>query len=87
MTLSKRMQLIIRRTSMIAIPADGGLADGVRFLKDPTAMSNAIKEATVWVDAAINAIQEAPGGEDMGDDETVAGLLLDEIEQIKATRK
>jgi len=70
-------KLIIRRMTVLMIPDGGGFSDGLRALCNNP--SQYVKPATEWVEAAIKAVREAPG-EPSGDDEEIAGKILEAMD-------
>lgn len=53
-------KLVIRKMSMAAIPDGGGLADGMKFILNPSAMREGWINAQEWCEAAIAAVRSAP---------------------------
>ncbi len=75
-------KLIAHKMSLIMIPPDSkdGLAAGLAALSKPGNIAAVCREATTWVEAALNAVKEAPGGEQYKDDEEIAGIILTGVE-------
>ena len=84
--MSKRQQgpyvkkLIALRMSQLAVPKDGGFADGIAFLTNKDRILRIAREATDWAFAAIYAVKAAPGGKVYGDDEDIAKEILRQVE-------
>lgn len=74
-------KLIVRKMSLIAVPAGAGIGSALNFLTDPGAIGAAAREATEWVEMAIRLIREASGDNPWKDrsDEEIAGELLGRI--------
>lgn len=76
-------KLIGWKMSILAIPCGGTFVNGIHFLMNKDAIIAAAREATKWVEAAINAVREAKEPntwKDKSDDE-IAVMLLAEIEK------
>lgn len=73
-------KLIVTKMSSIAIPAGGGFADGIEFLKSSERIAAAAREATEWVTTALAAVRAAG---DRRTDEEIAGAILTRIEARK----
>jgi hypothetical protein len=71
-------RLIVAKMSRDAIPAGGGVADGIKFLSDPTAVLAGARVATQWVEEAIRLVREAadPNPWRQADDEAIAAEVL-----------
>ena len=76
-------KLIIRRMSMLMVPAGGSFADGVNVLSASNGISTFAREATEWVNAAIDEVKAASDNPYGNDDETIAGEILRQIEKKK----
>lgn len=78
-------KLIIEKMAADAIPAGGGLVDGIRFLSSREAVVNGAKRATEWVKLAICAVRTAcePNPWKNATDEEIAGEVLRQIEERK----
>lgn len=74
-------KLIIQKMSTDAIPADGGLADGLKFLSDPEAIIAGARKATEFVELAIKTVRESaePNPWKNASDEDIAGEILRQI--------
>lgn len=81
-------KLIIHKISLDAIPAGGGVADGIAFLSDKKKISAGFQSARSWVAAVIKAVRLAgePNPFKDADDETIAGEILKRIEEKKNGR-
>jgi hypothetical protein len=80
-------KLICRKMAQLMIPDGGGFADGLRELSDPSNIANRAREATSWVQQAINLVKSAPDNPYGGDDELIAGEILRQIEQRQAAKR
>jgi len=78
-------KLIASKMSRDAVPSGGGLADAIAFLTDSEKIRSGAKKATEWVNAAIQAVRDAaePNPYKNADDETIAGMILKQIEAKK----
>lgn len=74
-------KLIVHKMSRDAIPPGGGIAEGIKFLSDPSGMVEAAKKATKWVEVAIAAVRQAtdPNPWKNATDEEIAGELVKQI--------
>lgn len=72
-------KLVCHKMSVDAIPPNGGLMDGIRFLQGDIA--GAAREAQAWVRKAIDAVKAAPNNPYGDDDEVIAGEILRQIEE------
>lgn len=82
MPLSNIQRLEIERISQTM--ASGGIGSALSRMTRPAGddgLYEHILEARRWVAEALWAAKSAPGGERLGDDEAVAGLILDRIEE------
>lgn len=79
-------QLILWRVSYEAVPAGGGLADGIAWILDAEVRKRTFADAKVWVEGAIRVMKAE--FLDMSDqtDEFVAGRLLVHI-QLKRDKQ
>ena len=77
--------LIIHRMSVLMIPlgTKDGLAAGIRSLLGQGKVPKIAREATVWVELAIQAVRDAadPNPWRDKDDETIAGEILRGVEE------
>lgn len=76
-------RLIAARMSVLAIPPNGGLLDGVRFLSDRDALGRAAREAEAFARDAIAVMRLAADPNPWRDatDEEVAGEILRAVEE------
>jgi hypothetical protein len=76
-------RLIAHKMSLDAIPAGGGVADGLAFLTDKRKLTEGAERATKWVEGAIQLLRNAaePNPWKEADDETIAAHLLGQIEE------
>ena len=65
--------------SVDAIPPNGGLKDALKFLQNPQMIKEQYQKAEKWVYAAIQLIKQAPGGDEIGNDEEIATKILEKI--------
>jgi hypothetical protein len=78
--------LIAWRISSLAIPKDGGIADGIALFTTPGKLASVARDATRWVEAALSAVKAAPDNPHGGDDEAIAGAILDKINKARGPR-
>lgn len=78
-------QLIIMRMSNEAVPRGGGLNDALNFLSSRESIMRGMREATDWVQEAIELVRNAadPNPLKNASNETIAGELLRRIEEKK----
>lgn len=74
-------KLIASRMAVIAIPRNGGFQDGIAFLTNPAAITQAARDATEWVNDAVSAVKQSPNNPFGDDDEAIAGEVLRQIEE------
>lgn len=76
-------KLVIRKMAQDAIPAGGGLGDGIRFLTTPGALGKSWVEAAFWAERAFQQVREAaePNPWKTASDEEIAGELLRKAEE------
>jgi hypothetical protein len=81
-------RLVASKMSTDAVPSGCGIAAAVAFLTDPQKIKSGAAKATEWVNAAMRAIREAgePNQWKGADDEAIAGMLLNRIEEKKGHR-
>lgn len=81
-------KLIFLKMSLDAIPAGGGVADGIKFLSDPSGISKSLRAADEWVRNAILAVRNArePNPWREKPDEDIAGELMRKIEEKRSRR-
>jgi hypothetical protein len=77
-------RLVCQIAAKNAIPPNGGLMDGVRFIRDglQEGMRKAVDETFTYIDA----VRAAPGEYSGATDETIALEIIGEIEKRKAKR-
>lgn len=82
-------RLMILKMSGDAIPAGGGLADGIEFFMNPDKRRAIMKDAALFVVDAIKVIRGAgdPNPWRNADDETVAGEILRRMEERRVGSK
>ena len=68
-----------------AIPANGGLVDGLKFLSSKESIASGAKAASEWTQAALLAVRQAaePNPWKNATDEEIAAEILRKIEQKK----
>ncbi len=78
-------RLVVHRMSQQAVPAGGGLADGLKFLSDPKGVSDAARTATEWVEEAIVSVRNAMGRNPWlhSSDEDIAAEILRRLKKIE----
>jgi hypothetical protein len=80
-------RLLARVVARRAIPSGGGLADGINFIKDQNRFKQVHRESLAWIDEAINVIRSAPDNCYGDDEETIAGVIVDEVEKAINERR
>lgn len=73
-------KLIAHRMSQQIVPPGGGLADAIGAMVEPGKLLAVSREATTWVEAAIQAVKSAPDCR-FEDDEAIAGEILSKISE------
>lgn len=78
-------RLIAARMAVLAVPANGGILDAVRFLNDRDALGRAAREAQAFASDAIAAMRAAADPNPWRDatDEEIAGGILQAVEERK----
>lgn len=80
-------KLIIRKMSLLMVPASTpkgkGMEMAVNALRKPGNIGATAREATAWVEAALEAVRSAPDNPYGDDDEAIAGEILRQIEEKK----
>lgn len=86
--ISNVRRLVIVRMSQLAIPADGGLADGLEFFTNQEKRQRVMREAEAWVAQALELMRTAaePNPWRTASDEAIAGELLRQIDERKAPK-
>jgi len=81
-------RLICEKMSAIAVPPGGGLKDALQFLQSKDSIIAAAKEATRFVELAIQAVREAPQPNRfaLADDEEIAGEILRQVHEKRKQR-
>ncbi len=84
-------RLIARKASLLMVPpGSGGLPAAIEALRKHGNIIAVTREATAWVEQAIAVVRLAaePNPYKTADDETIAGVILEEIEKrLEAQRK
>jgi len=80
-------RLIIERMSYLAIPKDGGLADGIALFTTPGKLGDVVRQATTDVEACIAVAKTAVPNPFGNDDEAIAGEILRKIDERKAVKR
>ena len=62
-----------------AVPRNGGLADGLRFLSDPDARRRGLERAMSNTQTAIDLVKSAPDNPYGDDDEAIAAAILERV--------
>jgi len=78
-------KLITKFIAREAIPAGGGLADGIEFIRNPERRAQVLKSAEAKATQAIELIKSAPDNPYGNDAEVIAAELLKQIAE-KAAR-
>ncbi|NBW11566.1 MAG: hypothetical protein EBR82_26405 [Caulobacteraceae bacterium] len=79
-------QLVFHRIATQAIPPGGGVGAGIAFLLDAERVKASAKDATVWVNAAIDAVISAPDNPYGTDREKIAEELVRRIDARKKAK-
>lgn len=69
-----------------AVPAGGGLADGLNFLTDPDRRRQGLERAMSEMEMALEAVKLAPDNPYGNDDEVIAAAILERVEMKKASK-
>lgn len=77
-------KLIVRIMARDAIPKNGGLMDGIRFLTDKDRLMATARSATIEAFDYIDAVKSARGNP-WGDDEAIAAAIIKQIEAKEGT--
>ncbi len=72
-------KLIVRRMAQLMVPDSGGFADAMHELAAPGNIGKRNREATAWVEVALEAVRTAPDNP-YEDDEAIAKAVLEAIE-------
>jgi hypothetical protein len=69
-----------------AVPPHGGLADALHFLRQPAKVVSTAREATAWVEQALQLVRQAADPNPWRDasDEDIAAEILRRIEDRKS---
>lgn len=73
-------RLMIYFISRIAIPPGGGIADGITLFTEPGKYAAVARQALEQADIAITAMRAAPDNPYGDDEETIAGAIVDNLE-------
>lgn len=86
---SASVRLMCHKMAQDAIPRDGGLADGVRFLSSKESIVQGARKAREWVAQAINLIRTAPDPNPWKNatDDEIAAEILRKVELKKEQSK
>jgi hypothetical protein len=74
-------KLITKFIAREAIPRGGGIADGLEFFRNPDHRKQVLEKAEADTLAAIKTIKTTPGHLYGIDDEVIAGILIQKIEE------
>jgi hypothetical protein len=74
-------KLITKFIAREAIPVGGGLADGIEFFTNPEHRKQILIRSELGAMAAIEAIKLASNNPYGDDNEVIAGIILEKIEQ------
>jgi hypothetical protein len=87
--ISNIERLVIRKVSLDAIPASGGIADGVAFLLAPDRLASSTRAAAAWVESAVLAVRNAgdPNPWRSATSEAIAGEILRQIDELERSRR
>ncbi len=79
-------KLILQFVAREAVPPGGGLVSGLKFFQDKEHRNRVMAKAVVDANAAILLIKSAPDNPYGNDDEVIAKVLLEKIEERKRTQ-
>lgn len=74
-------KLLIRFMSREAIPDGGDIMDGVKFFLDESHRHKVMDKALANMDLAIKAVRSAPDNPYGDDEEIIAGVILEKIQE------
>lgn len=76
-------RLYIHKMSLDAVPAGGGLADGLAFFTDKEKRHRIMRDAEIWVMGAIQTVRTAtePNPWREADNEAIAGEILRRMDE------
>lgn len=77
-------KLIIQFMAREAVPPGGGLPDVVEFIRNEKRRKKVLEEAERKALESIQLVKNAPDNPFGDDDEMIAGMLLEKIEQAKS---
>jgi hypothetical protein len=80
-------KLLTIRMAQLAVPVGGGFADGAKFFTDTEHRKKIVAEATDWTKQAIALVKTAPDNPYGDDDEAIAGMVLQKLEERKKERR
>lgn len=79
------MKLVFRKIAKDAVPDGSGFADGIvaglDLFTTPGRFSDLAHDAFGWVEAAIQTVRSAPDNPYGDDEETIAGVILAQLEK------
>lgn len=79
-------KLIVRKMSLDAVPARGGLISALQFLSSKDRIMDGFRTAAAWTYEAIDAVKATPDNPYGDDDEAIAAAILTKIEERKQSR-
>ena len=85
MTLGPNVKkLAVYKMCVDVIPVGGGFIDGIKFLSETQNISGSFMASLKCVEDAIQSVREAsePNPHKLSDDETIAGVILEEIQTV-----
>jgi hypothetical protein len=74
-------RLMAFKVARDAIPNGGGFAAGMTLFTEPGRLAELSRAALEWVDQAIAAMRSAPDNPYGDDEETIAGVILAELDK------
>jgi len=80
-------KLIIERLSCLAIPRDGGLADGIKLFTEAGLLPKLLKQAEADIMHCLAVAKTANPNPYGNDDEAIAAEILRTIQQRKDARR
>lgn len=82
-------RLLMHKVAIDAVPAGGGLADGLNFLSSKERIMSGMRDGMAWVSTALDLVRSAPDPNLWKDasDEEIATELMRRVDERKAAKK
>ena len=74
-------KLLARVVARKAIPAKGGLVDGINLFMMSGKLAKVTQESLDWIDSAVQSIRSAPDNPYGEDEEIIAEAILSRLEK------